>query len=150
RLANQDSDKLTWLRFSGYLVAAGSAIAVGVVLHSLLSGTDRRSFINDLQQLQETSDVTVMLPPSFLVGAIPLSQWRRYQLNFSGTCPTSTRSVVFVRQANSGLFVPPKLVGCELAVNKFAEPMSFFGWRLPLVPRSYGYAMYRLSSSNDD
>jgi hypothetical protein len=148
RLAKQDPDKLTWLKFCGYLVAVGSVIAIGVVFQSLLSGTDRRTFLSDLQQLQEAGDVTVMLPPPFLVGAVPFSQWGRYQLTFAreGTCPTAAKSVVFVEQANSGRFVPPKLVGCELVTNKFSEPTALFGWRIPFVPRSYGYAIYRLSS----
>jgi hypothetical protein len=148
RLATQDPDKLTWLKFCGYLVAVGSVIAIGVVFQSLLSGTDRRTFLSDLLQLQEEGDVTIILPPPFLVGAVPFSQWGRYQLTFArgGTCPTTAKTVVFVKQANSGRFVPPKLAGCELVVNKFSKPLALFGWQIPLVPRSYGYAIYRLSS----
>jgi hypothetical protein len=53
--------------------------------------------------------------------------------------------VVVKQQANSGLFVPRILKGCDLIADTFANSIYIHGWRIPLVPQSYGYAVYRHS-----
>ena len=59
-----------------------------------------------------------------------------------GECPPGG-NVAVKPQANSGLFVPRILKGCDLIADTFANPIDIFGWPIPLVPQSYGYAVYR-------
>src|SRR5262249_48756926 len=101
----------------------------------------------DLQSLSRESNLAIALPPAFLIGAVPFSQWNRYRLSFDvNWCPSDGNVLAVQQQANSGLFVPRLLKGCDVIANTFANPIDLYGWQIPLVPQSYGYAVYRASS----
>jgi hypothetical protein len=129
-------------------LAASSIAAIVVTATSLLDRRDAASAYRYLQSLSEENNVAIALPPAFLIGVVPFSEWKRYRLSFDvGWCPLDGKVLAVQQQANSGLFVPRILKGCDLIANTFANPIDIYGWRIPLVPQSYGYAVYQTSAN---
>lgn len=127
-------------------LAASSVAAIVVVAVSLLDKRDVANAYRDLQSLSDKSELVIVLPPDFLLGVVPFSEWKRYQVSPDvSECPSGGKVVLIKQQANSGLFVPRILKGCDLIADTFATSIYIHGWRIPLVPQSYGYAVYRHS-----
>jgi hypothetical protein len=141
------TDQAAW-RLAGTLgvgaLAASSVAAIVVTAISLLDGRDVATAYRHLHSLSEESKLAIVLSPAFLIGVVPISEWKRYRLSFDvSACPPDGKAIAVQQQANSGLFVPRILKGCDLVANTFASPIDIHGWRFPLVPQSYGYAVYR-------
>jgi hypothetical protein len=125
-------------------LAASSVAAIVVTAISVLDGRDAATAYRDLKSLSEESELVIVLPPDFLIGVIPFSEWKRYRVSYDVSgCPPGGKAVAVKQQANSGLFAPRILKGCDLIADSFANPIEIHGWRIPLVPQSYGYAVYR-------
>ena len=140
-------DQVAWrgaLTLGVGILAASSVAALAVTAISLLDKRDVATAYRDLQSLSKESELVIVLPPDFLLGVVPFSEWKRYRLSFDvSECPPGGKAVTVKQQANSGLFVPRILKGCDLIADTFANPIDFLGWRIPVVPQSYGYAVYR-------
>jgi hypothetical protein len=140
-------DQVAWrlaLTLGVGALAASSVAAIVVTAISLLDRRDVATAYRHLQSLSKESNLAIALPPAFLIGVVPFSEWKRYRLSFDVSwCPPDETVVEVQKQANSGLFAPPILKGCELIADTFAKPIDIHGWRIPLVPQSYGYAVYR-------
>ena len=140
-------DQVAWrwaLTLGVGALAASSVAAIAVTAISLLDRRDVATAYRDLQSLSKESELVIVLPPDFLLGVVPFSEWKRYRLSFDvSECPPDGKAVAVKQQANSGLFVPRILKGCDLIADTFANPIDIHGWRIPIVPQSYGYAVYR-------
>ena len=133
-----------WLLICGYSVAVASLLAIVGTLNSL-RGEDRNTLYARLQELDQPLERKIVLSAPLLVGAVPFEKWSRYALaDVVERCPATPNTLVLVQQANSGAFAAPKLAGCRVIEDNFAERASIVGWRSPvdLVPRSYGFAVY--------
>jgi hypothetical protein len=132
------------LLICGYSAAIASLLAIVGTLNSL-RGEDRNALYARLQELDQPIERSIVLSAPLLVGAVPFEKWSRYVLaDVVERCPATPNTLVLVQQANSGAFEAPKLAGCRVIEDNFAERASIVGWRSPvdLVPRSYGFALY--------
>jgi len=126
------------------VLAASSTSAILVSCASMLDTRDAASVHGHLQALADDAKLAIELPPALLVGAVPFPEWKRYRLSLGdSTCPPDRAVLLVRRQANSGLYAPAAIQGCELIANRFSDPIHLHSWRLPLVLQSYGYAVYR-------
>jgi hypothetical protein len=145
-------DQVAWrlvLTLGVGALAASSVAAIVVTAISLLDRRDVATAYRHLQSLSKESNLVIALPPAFLIGVVPFSEWKRYRLSVDVSwCPPDGKALAVQQQANSGLFVPRVLKGCDLIAETFVNPIDIYGWRIPLVPQSYGYAVYGTSAQN--
>jgi hypothetical protein len=133
-----------WLLICGYGTAIASLLAIVGSFNSL-RGPSHTTLYERLQEIDQPTEQRIVLPAPLLIGAVPFEKWSRYDIaDVSERCPATPNTLVVVQQANSGSFQAPKLAGCRIIEDNFAERASLFGRRSPvdLVPRSYGFALY--------
>jgi hypothetical protein len=115
-----------------------------------LRGPSHTALHERLQEIDQPTERRIVISAPLLIGAVPFEKWSRYDIaDVSERCPATPNTLVLVQQANSGSFQAPKLAGCRIIEDNFAERASLFGQRSPLdlVPRSYGFALYETTPS---
>ena len=121
-------------------VAVVSSLAIFSRPYAILSGGDRVAFVRDIDNLRANTPGQILLSAPLLVGAVPFHQWSAYRVLEIGNAKICNKgSKQIINQANSGRFIPPELTGCQLLEDRFVPPLVPI---VPLVPKSYGYAVY--------
>ena len=106
--------------------------------------TNSYSLIDFRKQLNKYDFDKIEVPLSFLIGAVPFAEWKRFIiLKDEGSCPSDFDTITIRQQANKSLGAPMIILNCNLLDNKFKAPVQFLGQRVLPLPKDYRNALYR-------